>query len=160
MSKPIVPVDALSESEAADELARLSPGRRKAHAIDDVVEAAFQHLEQGLARGTRTTGGLLVVVAKLTLKHTIHATQLLLLSQLDAVPGQPRLALALDAARGRLELALGFKRPDAALQEQVSAFATRQLALGTEVTSHGFEFLESFRRGASWAAGSRYAGSA
>ena len=65
-----------------------------------------------------------------------NAAQLLLLAQLQAVVRQALLALALDAARRHLELALALERFDAALQEKIRAFATRELALGTGVTSH------------------------
>src|SRR5690606_26421607 len=73
----------------------------------------------------------------------IHAAQLLLLAQLCAVVGQARTALALDAARRHLQLALALEGLGTALEEEVSALATRELALRTDVTRHVSCFLPS-----------------
>src|SRR5256884_8348032 len=78
------------------------------------------------------------VVAELPLEHPVHAAQFLLLAQLQAVVGQARAALALDAPRRHAELALVFKRLDAALQEQIRALAAGGPACGTNVTRHIF----------------------
>jgi hypothetical protein len=80
-------------------------------------------------------GGFLVIAAELALEHTVHAAQLLLLAQLDAVIRQA-VALGAVLAGGRFDAALGLERTHAALQEQIRTFAPRQLALGTEITSH------------------------
>ena len=86
----------------AHELARLGARGGEAHAVDDVVEAALEQLQQVLAGGARAARRLAVVVAELALEHAVHAAQLLLLAQLQAVVGQALPALALDAARRHL----------------------------------------------------------
>ena len=94
----------------AHQLARLGARDGEAHPIDHVVETGFQKLQQRLAGRARAARGLLVVVAELPLEHAVHAAQLLLLAQLQAVLGQALLALALHAARRHLELALRLER--------------------------------------------------
>jgi len=54
--------------------------RPETHAVDHVVETAFQQLEQVLASRPLQTRRSLVVVAELTLEHTIDEAQLLLLA--------------------------------------------------------------------------------
>src|SRR5690606_15956195 len=73
--------------------------------------------------------------------HAVHAAQLLLLAQLHAVIRQALTPLA-RAARRNLELALRLEGLQPALQEQVSAFATRKLAGRTSVSRHGFFRLD------------------
>src|SRR5690606_18053310 len=120
----------------AHQLARLGARGRETHAVDDVVEPAFHQLQQRLAGRTGTARGCLVISAELALEHAVHAAQLLLLAQLHAVLGQALAALALDAAGRHLQLALAFEGLGAALQEQVGALATRELALGAGVSCH------------------------
>src|SRR3989440_7558579 len=120
----------------ADQLARLGARGSEAHAIHHVVQPALEEPQQVLAGGAAPAGGFVVVVAELPLEYAVHAAQFLLLAQLQAVVGQARAALTLDAPRGHGELAFVFQRLDAALQEQVSALATGELALGTNVTRH------------------------
>src|SRR5436853_3965469 len=120
----------------AHQLARLGARGREAHAIHHVVQPALEQLQQVLAGGTAPAGGFVVVVAELPLEHPVHAAQFLLLAQLQAVVGQARAALTLDAPRRHAELALVFKRLDAALQEQIRALAAGELACGTNVTRH------------------------
>src|SRR5450631_656297 len=108
----------------------------EAHAIDHVIEPAFQKLQQGLAGGARPARSLLIVVAKLALEDAVHASQLLLLAQLQTVFREALFSLALDAARRHLELALRLERLHTALQEQVGSLATRQLTFRTRVLSH------------------------
>src|SRR5437764_8434355 len=120
----------------ADQLARLGARGGEAHAIHHVVQPALEEPQQVLAGGAAPAGGFLVVVAELPLEYAVHAAQFLLLAQLQAVVGQARAALTLDAPRRHGELALVFQRLDAALQEQVGALATGELALGTNVTRH------------------------
>src|SRR6185437_12172283 len=138
-----------------DELARLRAGHRKAHAIHDVVEARFQQAQQVFTGVALQLGSLLVVVAELALEHAIDALDLLLLAQLHGIVGRTR-TLGRDAMLAGLvvELAFGVDRARRALQRQVGAFATGQLAGGTNVTCH------VFRPSASWADGSRCAESA
>src|SRR5512138_2611775 len=115
----------------AHELARLVTSRGKTHPVDDVIEATFQHLQQVRTGRARASRSFDVVVAELTLEHAVHTTKLLLFAQLQAVIRQATASLALDTARRHFELALRFERLHTALQEQVRAFAARQLALGT-----------------------------
>src|SRR2546429_9367595 len=70
-------------------------------------------------------------VTELPLEHSVHAPQLLLLAQLQAVVGQARAALTLEAARRHGELALVLERLHAALQEQIRALAAGEPARGT-----------------------------
>src|SRR2546429_5061057 len=51
-------------------------------------------------------------VTELPLEHSVHAPQLLLLAQLQAVVGQARAALTLEAARRHGELALVLERSE------------------------------------------------
>ena len=120
----------------AHQLARFGARGGETHAVHDVVEARLEDLQQRLARGARTAGRLLVVAAELALEHAVHAAQLLLLAQLQAIARHARAALALDAARRHFELALRLERLDAALQEEVGALATRELALRTQIPCH------------------------
>jgi len=120
-----------------DELAGLSAGNREAHAIDDVVEAAFEQAQQVLARVALLARSLGVVRAELALEQAVDALDLLLLAKLGGVIGQ--LALAGDGAvlAGLLlQLALGIDRAGRRLQAEVGAFATGELTGGTNVTSH------------------------
>src|SRR5882672_7289663 len=118
------------------QLARFRARRGESHAIHNVVETALEQLQQVLTRGAGAARRFDVVVRELALEHAVHAAQLLLLAQLQAVVRQALLALALDAARRHLELALALERLHATLQEKISAFATRELALGTGVLCH------------------------
>src|SRR5882672_6799458 len=135
----------------AHELARLGARRGKAHAVDDVVEPRLQELEELLARGARATRRLLVVAAELALEHPVHAAEFLLLPQLQTVVGQPLPALALDAARRHLELALALQRLGTALEKQIGALAASELACGTGISRHVAFLWLRVRRGASWA---------
>src|SRR5690606_39680755 len=81
------------------------------------------------------TGSFLVVVAELTFEDAVDTTNFLLLAQLSAVLGETTATLTMHARR-TLQLALGIKSAYAALEEQISAFATRQLAFGTNISSH------------------------
>src|SRR5262245_23602881 len=140
----------------AHQLTRFVARGCEAHAIDHVVEPTFQELQERCARSTGTARSLDVVVAELLFKDAVHAAQLLLLAQLHAVVGKTTATLALDAARRHFELALRLERLHATLQEQIRSLTTRQLAFRTEITSHE----SSSTPAASWAGGSRCAGSA
>src|SRR3569833_105213 len=120
----------------ADQLARFGTRSCEAHPVHNVVQTALEQLQQVLTGGTRATGSLGVVVGELTLEHAVHATQLLLLAQLSAVVRQALTALALDAARRHLELALALERLGATLEEKIRAFATSELAGRTRITRH------------------------
>src|SRR6202521_4510463 len=130
----------------AHQLAGLGARGGEPHAVDHVVQAAFQKLQQRLAGRTGTACGLLIIVSKLTLQNSVHAAQLLLLAQLQPVFRQALLTLALYAARWHLELALRLERLDAALEEQIGSLATRKLALRTGIFCHCEPLLTSKRR--------------
>ena len=68
---------------------------REAHAVDGVVEAALEQLQQRLA-GDAAAGalGLLEVAAELIFEHAVDALDLLLLAQLHAVADHLGLARA------------------------------------------------------------------
>src|SRR6056297_233074 len=124
----------------AHELARFGAGGCKTHPVADIVQAAFEQLQQVLTSGALLLGGPLVIVAELPFEHAVHPAQLLLFAQLQAVVGNARATLRRPAGR-HLEFALGLKRPDAALQEQVGALATGELALRSQVSSHSIKSL-------------------
>src|SRR5258705_522688 len=126
----------------AHELARLGARRGKAHAVHDVVEPRFQELQQLLARGAGAARRLLVVATELALEHAVHAAELLLLAQLQAVIGQPLPPLALDAAGRHLELALALERLGAALEKQVGALPAGKVGCTTGISRH-LNFLQS-----------------
>lgn len=77
----------------------------------------------------------MVVTAELTLQNTVDTTDFLFLTQLGAVVRLTATALAVDTW-GCFDVALRFQSANAALQEQVSAFTTRQFAFWTNVTCH------------------------
>src|SRR5688572_115648 len=135
------------DAAMADELARFRARRSEAHPVHDVVEARLEHPQEVLAGRAFDLRGLLVIVAELPLEHAVHAAQLLLLAQLHAIIRQA-LAPLTGTAWGYFELALALERLEPALQEQVSAFATRKLAGWASVSRHVFFRLDSplFRR--------------
>src|SRR5690606_10116439 len=110
-----------------------------AHAVDDVVQAGLQHLQEILAGVALAGGGLLVIVAELALQQAIDALDLLLLAKLERVV---RELAAAGAGAGTvlagllLQLALGVERAGRRLQAEVGAFATGELAGGSDITSH------------------------
>src|SRR6185503_6899619 len=130
------------DAAMAHELARFGARRREAHAVHDVVEPRLEHAKQVLARRSFDLRSLLVIVAELPLEHAVHAPKLLLLAQLHAVIGQA-LAPLPGTARRYFELALALERLEPALQEQVSAFATRKLAGWASISRHKFFRLDS-----------------
>src|SRR5690554_5110651 len=71
-----------------DQLAGRRAGDREAHAVDDVVEARLQELQQVLTRVALLGRSLLVVVAELALQQAVDTLDLLLLAKLEGVVGQ------------------------------------------------------------------------
>jgi len=69
----------------ADQLARLGVIRREAHAVDDVVQAPLEQLDQRVTRDALGAQRLVVVAAELALRDAVDALDLLLLAQLLAV---------------------------------------------------------------------------
>ena len=83
-------VDAVTvnhEMVVAHEMATLGPRIHKAHAIDHVVQAPFQHDEQVRAGDALLAIGALEEDSKLLLGKPVHAFNLLLLTQLNTVVG-------------------------------------------------------------------------
>ena len=71
-----------------DQLARFGAGRAEAHAVDDVVEARLEQHQQVRAGVALAALGFGEVAAELALEDAVHALDLLLLAQLDAVVGR------------------------------------------------------------------------
>src|SRR3546814_14664500 len=76
------------DAAVRNQLARGRAGHGEAHAVDDVVQAGFEQLQQVLAGVALPGRGLLVVVAELALEQAVDALDLLLLTQLGGVVGQ------------------------------------------------------------------------
>src|SRR6266540_1080286 len=83
-----VPVEPVHRHMAVpDELAGLVARAAEAGAVDDVVEARLQELEQHLAGDALAPRGFLVVAVELLLEHPVDAPRLLLLAELEQVLG-------------------------------------------------------------------------
>jgi hypothetical protein len=81
-------VDLLAVDEevaVAHELTSLRARGGEAHAVDRVVEAPFEQLEQRLAGDAAGAVGHFEVAAELIFEHAVGALDLLLLAQLHAV---------------------------------------------------------------------------
>src|SRR5690606_30289567 len=83
-------------------------GRCQAGTPHDVVEAAFEELEQVVAGDSGAAGRLLVVATELTLQHPVHHAQLLLLAQLDLVVALADSAAAVLTGRVRTTIDRAF----------------------------------------------------
>src|SRR5580700_35175 len=77
----------------AHQLPRLPPRLRETQAVDNVVQAPLQLLQEQFARNASRTRRLLEVVAELALESEIDALRLLLLAQLQAVANDLGLAV-------------------------------------------------------------------
>ena len=113
------------DGAVAHQLASFGAGRAEAHAVDDVVQARFQQLDQRFAGVATATLGFSEVLAELLFQHAVHALELLLFAQLQAVVGSAGARSAAVLARLGIQLALGIQRATGALQEQVSTLAAR-----------------------------------
>ena len=123
----------------ANQLTCFGTGRTEAHAVNHIIQTTFQKLQQDFACCALGSGRFLVVTTELLFQHTIGTTNFLLLAQLNTVVRQPcraTPACTSSLARSLLSFTLGFQRADTALQEQISAFSTGKLALGTDVSCH------------------------
>ena len=67
------------------QLARLAPGNAEAKTVDDIVEAAFELLEQLFAGHTFRSSSILEVVAELAFLGEVNALGFLLFAQLQAI---------------------------------------------------------------------------
>src|SRR5690606_10555119 len=117
------------------ELTRLCTRGTEAHAVGNVVQAAFEQLQQVFAGRALATGSFLVVAAELLLEDAVKATYFLLLAQLHAVVRQAATTLAVLAGRG-FNLALGVDGTHTAGQEQVGSFAAGKLTSRSSVSCH------------------------
>src|SRR5262245_3059718 len=119
----------------AHELSRLGPRRREAKAVDDVVEAPLEKLQERHAGDPARALGLLEVGAELILEHAVNALDLLLLAQLQAVARQLRLTRL--AVLPRREVALldrALLRVAAlALQKELHRLTTAQPAHWSDI---------------------------
>jgi hypothetical protein len=81
-----------------DQLARLGAAAGIAHAIDDVIQARFEYLQQGKTRQAGRFNRLAVIAPELAFKNAIHPPRFLLGAQLGAKVGfVPAAPLALTA---------------------------------------------------------------
>src|SRR5215469_438754 len=133
-------VDALAvdqEVAVADKLAGHVAALGEAGPVDDVVEAALQDLQEGLAGPAGAPGGLLVVTLELLLEHAVDAPRLLLLPDLDQVLAVLLPVAAVLARRVRPDLDRALRRVAlGALEEQLDLLAAAKLAIRPCVTSH------------------------
>src|SRR5690606_8060217 len=121
-----------------DQLARFGAGRTKAHAINDVVQARLEQLDEHFAGVAATTLGFGEVLAELFFKNAVHPLELLLFAQLQTVVGSAGARNAAMLAGLGLELAFRVERAAGALQEEVGTLAARELAFRSNITCHGF----------------------
>src|ERR1700761_2815477 len=120
-----------------DQLAGHVPALGEPGAVDHVVEAALQDLQQRLTRTARLVRGLDVVAVELLLKDAVDAAGLLLLADLKQVLAvlladpavlTRRVGTDLDRALRRVALR--------ALEEKLDLLTAAQLAVRPGVTSH------------------------
>src|SRR5438874_7792908 len=124
----------------AHQLARLTTAGAKAHAIDDVIQAALQLLQKRFAGDAFLGRSLFEIVAKLLFQREVDALGLLLLAQLQAVANDFGLAIFAVLAGSEVTLfhrAL-FTKTLGALEKKLHAFAAAKAANGTGITSHLF----------------------
>ena len=126
------------EVAVARELPRLRPRRREPEAIEHVVQAALQQLEQRLAGDAARPVRHLEVAAELVLEHPVDALDLLLLAQLQAVADDLRLAQLAVLARRQVALLdralLGVAA--LSLEEELHAFAPAEPTNRSGITCH------------------------
>src|SRR6476660_4466290 len=120
------------EVAVRDELASRTTGAGQAGAVDHVVQAGLEDLQQGLTGLARAARGLLVVTAELLLHDAVGEAGLLLLLQLGEVLLLLHPATAVLAGREGTELEV------LVAADEVDLEATRLLGDGAGVTSHEF----------------------
>src|SRR4051812_40634895 len=118
------------EVPVADQLAGHPSGARQSGAIDDVIQPAFQDLQQVLTGLTGVAYCLRVVATELLLHHAVSEAGLLLLLQLQEIFAflDPRAAVLAGRVRTLLK---GLVATD-----EVGAQAARFASDGSGVTSH------------------------
>ena len=129
----------------------MATGAGEPGAVDHVVEAALEQLEQVVAGLAGTTRCLDVVVVELALEDAVRDARLLLLTKLEEV-----LAL-LDAAAAVLAGRVGTAFVRRVATNEVDTETARLLGHGAGVTGHSSSLLGSrvIRRDGAWAAGIR-----
>src|SRR5262245_49254983 len=126
------------EVPVAHQLPRLRPRGREAQAVDHVVHAPLEQLQQRLAGDAARALRHLEVAAELVLEDAVNALDLLLLAQLQAVADQLGLAQLAVLPRRQVALLDGALLRVAALslEEKLHPFAPAQPADRTDVTCH------------------------
>ena len=120
------------------QLPRGDPGRGESHPVDDVVQAAFQHLQQDLARDALPPAGLLERLAKLGFQKTVVPPDLLFFPELHAVFGKflpPRLSVLTGRVGLFLNRALGGQTART-FEEQFLPLPAAYFANGSRVPCH------------------------
>ena len=107
-------------------------GGGKVEAVDDVVEAGLQQLQEDIAGHAATAGGFLIVLAELTFEHAVHEAELLLFSEHDTVVG----LLLAAGAHTVLTRREGTASKSLAGAEEFNTETTADLGGRTCVTSH------------------------
>jgi hypothetical protein len=110
------------------QLSGLCTRRTETYTVDDVVKTRLQKLQKVLTCGSFLTSGFLIVACELALENPVDPANLLLLAQLHAVIREPAATLTMLAWR-IFNLALAIQRTNTTLEEQISPFTSRQLAL-------------------------------
>jgi hypothetical protein len=126
------------EVTVANQLARFGVIRGEAHAVDDVVEAALEELDQRVTRDALGANGLVVVAAELLLGNAVDALDLLLLAQLLAVV-RALAATALAVLTGRIRATLVptlVRVATLSLEEELHVFTPAEPTNCTSVTGH------------------------
>src|SRR5271163_1054333 len=123
------------EVPVADQLAGHPAGASQPGAVDHVVEAALQYLQQVLTRLAGVANGLFVVAAELLFHHAVGEARFLLLLQLLQIFTflDPRAAVLAGRVRTLLESLV--------TTDEVGAQPARFAGHGSGVTSHGCFFL-------------------
>src|SRR4051812_38606640 len=111
---------------------------RQTEAIDDVVEAPFEELQQRLAGNAAGPLGGLEVAPELIFQHTVNTLDLLLLAQLQSVAGELRLAGFAMLSGREITLLDRALLGVAALpfEEQLHRLAAAQTANRSDITCH------------------------
>src|SRR4051812_26989992 len=131
-----VDLDAVDhEVTVAHQLPRLTAGAGDAGAVDHVVQAGLEDLQQVLTGLTGTPDGFLVVPDELTLENAVGVASLLLLLRLQEVLG------LLDAPAAVLARRVGATLESLVAADEVNLEATRDTRRGAGVTSHFFLLL-------------------
>src|SRR5690606_37956461 len=116
------------------QLTRFSASGAEAHAVYNVVEAAFQQLNQGLACVATATLSFSKVFSELLFQNAIHALEFLLFTELNTVIGCACTRSTAMLAGLGFELALRIERTASALQKEIGTLATREFAFRSNIT--------------------------